>query len=1108
MAFPEDPLGLRAELRIGTTWVDVTKRAYTRDPIRTVAGMSAQGTGVDPASLSLTLNNKDGHFTPRNAMSPNYGKFGRNTAARVSVPGTETYLGLRGSGARATASATGLPSGTTDLDVRVELTPETWSPATGADAELISRWGVAPNRGWVLALLAGGRLQFSWSADGSISNNIISTSLGLAPGERAAVRVTLDVNNGASGRTTTFYKGPSLAGPWTMVGSPFVQAGTTSTFAASAPLGVGDLGYIGWVGVPDRMHGAEVRAGIGGTVAARVDWSTAAVGATSHTDTTGRVWTLEGTAEFTRLVPIFMGEVASWPSRWAPSGQDAWVPVDGAGILRRMQQGRKALNSTLRRRIPSAAPVAYWPMEEGDSATQAYSPVPGCLPLTAPGVDWAAADTLPGSSPLPTITVGSTLKATVPTYPASTSWQLEFVYFRAVEPTLLMPIFELATGMSPWPRMSLRMGPGGAVQVVGISADGESTSILLNGGLGPIAGQWNRLRLSITQDGSQVLISVLVIPIGGAGAAWNGSFAGTVGPVRAISGSYTSVLEGTAIGHLTYFSRTGVQVMDYADHGYNRETAGARVLRLATEEGIQLGLLGAAAHTALVGPQRPQTLVELLHECAEADGGILMEMPGSLGLVYRTRASLYSQAPALVLPYGSIAPSLEPVEDDQAVRNDLTVTRRGGGSGRSVVETGPLSVLPSEQGGVGIYDEALELNLADDAQAQPMAEWLAHLGTVDEARYPSIKINLHKHPELIAAVLRLRIGDLVRLTGLPLWVGEPTTDLHVMQIQHEPRPRAWTVTLVCTPASPYRVGVVEDSVLGRADTDGTVLAASMSPSATSWPVAVTAGPHWITTASFPAMFPFGVTVGGEQVTVTAITGEVEDRFGRTVASGWGSADTGQAWTGEGGAASDYSVASGRGVHLITAANSSRRSVVGIGLVDVDVQADIQTSALATGAALTAALTARYGDSNNLYLARLTYNTNQTVDVEIRKRVASTETGLASFRTALTHVAGTDIRLRLQVAGNSIRARAWAPAAPEPASWQVTATDSDLPGAGSIGCRSISNTGNTNVNPSIRYDNFVVLNPQRMTVTRSVNGVAKDQAAGTPLSLTYPMRAAL
>ncbi|NEC45768.1 hypothetical protein [Streptomyces sp. SID8016] len=889
MAFPEDPLGLRAELRIGGTWVDVTKRAYTRDPIRTVAGMSAQGTGVDPASLSLTLNNKDGVFSPRNPLSPYYGKLGRNTPVRISVPGGETYLSLDGApGARAVTAGTGLPAGSTDLDLRVELTPETWSPADAT--ELLSRWDPAPGRSWVLVVQAKtGRLQVNWSPNGTDSSGAVSPALELQPGERAAARVTLDVDNGSGSHVITWYKAPTLAGPWTQLGSPTVRSGTTSTYASSTPLSIGDIPTTSWIGMPGRVHGAEIRAGIGGPVAAKVDWATAPAGATSHTDATGRVWALEGDAKITTQEPIGVGEIASWPSRWAPSGQDAWVPVEGAGILRRMQQGRKALNSTLRRRIPSGAPVAYWPMEEGDSATQAYSPVPRCAPLVAPGLDWASADTLPGSSPLPTITAGATLKASVPAYPASTSWQLEFVYFRAVEPTLLMPILELATGVSPWPRLSVRIGPGGGVTIMGTSADGESSSALLTGGSGPIAGQWNRFRLTLTQDGTLVRISVLILPIGGSGGVWNQSFTGTVGPLRGISGSYTSVLEATAIGHLSVFSSTGVQVMDYADHGYNRETAGARAVRLATEEGVQLAVLGDPADSALMGPQRPQTLVELLHECAEADGGILMERPDALGLVYRTRASLYNQSPKLVLPYGAIAPSLEPVEDDQTVRNDVTASRRGGGSGRAVVETGPLSVLPSEQGGVGVYDESVELNLAADAQAQPMASWLAHLGTVDEARYPSIKVNLHKHPELIQAALRLRIGDLVRLTGLPLWVGESTTDLHVMQIQHEPRPRAWTVTLVCTPASPYRVGVVGDQVYGRVDTSGSALASAATETETTLSVAITAGRPWITAAPNSVVDPgFETGTGAWACSRGASIGAVAWERG-TVRSGTGAA---------------------------------------------------------------------------------------------------------------------------------------------------------------------------------------------------------------------------
>jgi hypothetical protein len=43
---------------------------------------------------------------------------------------------------------------------------------------------------------------------------------------------------------------------------------------------------------------------------------------------------------------------------------------------------------------------------------------------------------------------------------------------------------------------------------------------------------------------------------------------------------------------------------------------------------------------------------------------------------------------------------------------------------------------------------------------------------------------------------------------------------------------------------------------------------------------------------------------------------------------------------------------------------------------------------------------------------------------------------------------------------------------------------------------------------LRYDQFEVVTPQLMTVTRSVNGIVKAHAAGTPLSLSTPMRLAL
>ena len=94
----------------------------------------------------------------------------------------------------------------------------------------------------------------------------------------------------------------------------------------------------------------------------------------------------------------------------------------------------------------------------------------------------------------------------------------------------------------------------------------------------------------------------------------------------------------------------------------------------------------------------------------------------------------------------------------------------------------------------------------------------------------------------------------------------------VQGFEEDIREFSWDITLWCSPAGPWTVGVVEDTVLGRPDTDGSELASGVSSSATSWSVAVTAGPLWITSAAFPTHFPLDVMLGGERVRVSAISG--------------------------------------------------------------------------------------------------------------------------------------------------------------------------------------------------------------------------------------------
>ncbi|MCI4045482.1 hypothetical protein [Streptomyces sp. TRM75563] len=926
MVFPETPLGLRGELMLGGSWVDITRDIYTREPIRIVHGTANEGAQPDPASCSLLLNNAGGKYSPRNLLGEHHGRLLRNTLIRITVPAEESWLRLDGGHASTPHTAALATPG--DLDLRAEITPDSWV-VYGRVWPIISRWEGAAV-GYRLSVLTDGTLELAWSPTGTSAGlrAAVSTAPVDGQGGRLCVRAVLDVDNGASGCTVTFYAGPTTAGPWTAIGAPVVSAGTTSVANPTTPLVLGTMLGLPYPGIAlaGRVHRAEVRAGIGGPLVAAPDFTGLADGAGGVTDSAGRAWTLTGAAVISRREPLFTGEVSDWPARWTGAGHDAYVPVQAAGILRRLGQGRRPLESTLRRRIPSDRHlIAYWPMEDGDRAAAAYSPLEGVPPLALSGFDYAADDSLGGSAPLPKAGESAALRGSVPRSSAA-GWQVETVFFLPSMPTAETEILRINVAGSAM-RTAIVYASTAGVRIEARDSTGDVLRFFLYSEPAALAdfwGKWNRLSIYTADDAGDTRLYARWRNIVETGwwTVRTGVISGAQGAVTGVSGAWGPNTSGMALGHLAVFdvpatssslsAPPGSLIYDGADDGFDRESALDRIRRLAAEEPVLL-LAARDGDTRTgserMGPQGRAELLTLLGEIVDTDGGILAETMDRLGLVYRDRATLYNQAPTLTLDYaaGHVAPPLEPAEDDADRPNDVTVTRAGGSSGRVVIEEGPNSARPPEQGGIGSYEEAVTLSLGSDSQARPIAGWRAHLGTWDEARYPTVRVELHRRPELIPTVLRLRVGDLVRITNPPLYTGPGPLDLIVRQIQHEPRPRAWVLTLGCTPAGPYRVGVVGDPDLGRVDTAGTTLAGAASATDTLIRATTPTGLGWVQDL---AEMPFDVQAGGEVMTVTDIVGVRGDRFDRSITGGWGTATSGQAWTTTGGSAADYSVQGG------------------------------------------------------------------------------------------------------------------------------------------------------------------------------------------------------
>jgi hypothetical protein len=858
MAFPEQPLGTKVEFQIGSAWTDVTGHAQLRDIITHTRGRTGEGQAVDPASCTLTLKSPDGLYNPRNPRSPYYGLLGKNTPMRVSVAAGPQRLWLPEGQvvARAeTPSATELNvTGSIDVRIDVQLRRQ-----PGQIIELCGKYLITGNqRSWALMIGTNEELFLRRSTNGTTTTDVAcNVPIPFPSSGRIALRATWNATTGV----TTFYTASTMAGPWTQLGAASAPGPTTPTFASTAPVQVGDIQILGFQPPDGAIFAFQLRSGIGGTAVADVDFTAQTAGATGFTDAAGRVWSVINGAEISNRRPIFTGEYSDWPLKADRAGRLVTVEGEGAGILRRLNQGKKALQSTLRRRIPSYNPVAYWPMEEGADATSVYSPIAGVAPFTPRALEFAADDTLAGSGPLPVVQPNASFLARVPAM-TDGSWQVELVYRLDQMPVAETTLLEVrSTGTAR--RVQVRISTGQLV-LEGLDANSASVFAVLTT-TPQFTGAWNRLQVIATQSGGNVNYEVRWVVIDGTGFSVSQTAAAVPGRVVDIRSSFGAGLEGMGIGHLAVFSGESA-AFNFADHGFNQERAGARLQRLSTEEGLPIRVIGSVADTAEMGAQRPSTLLELLEECEAADGGMLVEDRERLGLVYRTRASLYNQTPKLVLSYGQRGlTEAEPVDDDSGLRNDVTVQREGGSSGRAELTEGRLSVEDPPVG-VGRYDDSVTLNLYSDAQAEPMAYWLLHLGTVDEARYPVITLLLHRAPELIPTVLDLVEGDLIRLTDMPAWMPPGPVDLIVQGLSEQIGVRTWSVSLVCAPGSPWRVAVADDTELAVAGTEWSTLAAGVTAGATSLSVATASGPRWVFETAFD------IRVGGEVMTVTGISG--------------------------------------------------------------------------------------------------------------------------------------------------------------------------------------------------------------------------------------------
>jgi hypothetical protein len=886
MAFPQSILDTRVEVLLGSTWTNITSYVYQRDKVTITGGHPDEATRANPTTASLTVDNRTGRFSPRNPLGAYYGSIGRNTPLRISVPEQATYLRSETDQVSYATCPTSAGLGITgDLEVQIDATLDNWY----GEVMLCAKYNSTVNqRSWELLVLSDGTLDFAWSTDGTLANRHAAVSTAsiapTAPLGRLAIKATLSVATG----TVTFYTAPTIAGSWTQLGSPVV-VGATSVFASTAPVTVGydalttePLLGSAFVGFQGKIHGFKLLSGIGGTAKASPDFTAQSDGATTFNDAQGNVWTLGGTAEISGRKYRAHGEVTAWPPRWDKTGNDVYAPIQAAGLLRRLgAPGAKALNSPLYRAYVRATgtsvPLAYWPCEDGANATSIASGIGG-TPLAFTGTPTLAGNTsFACSQPIASMS-GSTWTGVPPPYSGGTPTVNSLKFLMAVPAAggvnnnVIARMYTTGTVS----RLDLIYTTGGFLTLTGYNSSGNqlfttgATAALVDGKLLLMA-----VLLVTNGSGVDYDVQFLSLPGGGEAAFGGTQASASVGQVTKIVINPAAAADSTAFGHVSVGIANDIQSYGSAFTAWSGELAATRFTRLCTEEGIASRVNGNPNNTAAMGIQTAQTLLALLQECEDADRGLIYEPRHVLALGYRTRTSLYNQPAAVALSYtaAQLAGDLLPNDDDQLTLNDVTVNRANGGSSvRQVLTTGALSIQ-APPNGVGPYPTSPPINLAGDSQLADEAGWILHVGTADEPRYPGITVDLTR-AQVSGVYYQAQdafVGDRVTVANTPTFLPPDGISQLVRGFTEVCFGYTFTVTWQCAPESPYRVAVLDDAVLGHADTDGSAVHANIASGAASMQVdTTTAGsPLWTTTAGD---FPFDIAVGGERMTVTNITG--------------------------------------------------------------------------------------------------------------------------------------------------------------------------------------------------------------------------------------------
>lgn len=532
---------------------------------------------------------------------------------------------------------------------------------------------------------------------------------------------------------------------------------------------------------------------------------------------------------------------------------------------------------------PGTTPIAYWPCEDGQNATQISSGLVNGVPMAITGSPTFATESgIPSSAPLLQLN-NSVLTGPIADY--VDTYQTFTITFVIAMPTTdeaatgsdLIQFLTTGNGYSCDLRYTATGGGSLKLRV----HDSALTLLFDSGDIDfSLRGAKCEIGLVMRQSGGTVTYRIYRRSlVGGTLGIGPSTVTGvtTLGKITQIKANSLAGYDSVAMGHITVIPDAWEVNGTFPDFtGWSNQAALHRLYRLCYEESIPLYYrTDRNVLSSNLGPQKVMKLTELLAQAQQSDGGFLYGPRGAIALEHCSRGSL-SNLPAtatISMADGHIVPPFDPTGDYSSVRNRVTVNRIDGTSATADMTDGPLSSASPPEG-IGLRDQAFTLSLGSDVQTINHANYRLGLGTVNQYRVPGFTITPAAADSIsVERLMSIDIGRRVDITDLStkdIYDDLPQLVLgYTLNIGDRFYPR---LSMNCAPYEPFRIFALTDDEYAVPDATDTVTGSTLTTTQTgSLTLTSTSGGHlWTTLASD---FPRDIMISGERITISGITGE-------------------------------------------------------------------------------------------------------------------------------------------------------------------------------------------------------------------------------------------